>query len=280
MKPRSLDPALNKLLRQYEPLSKEQERDLFGERVEERRQGQERGDAWQVLVTHNLRLVVYRAIRLRGRGAELDDLISEGVCGLFVAVDRFDLSRGTRFSTYATWWIDHYLHRAIEAQGQMVRIPGPVQNKLHELVKLHNRCLNRHGRLPKPHEVYRHLNCSGDTAKVLNQLLKQRCVSLDSHSLFERSSPQFEPPDVRYLSPIEAAERGETAERVRDLLRWLHPREQAVIKLRYGLEGPPLKLREIADKLGTSKQRVDQLLYRAIDKLRRAAVGMEELIGG
>lgn len=249
-------------------LNCDEERRLLLDLTAERERGEVDGPARAALVLHHLRLAVKLAARYQGRGMDFDDLVSEAVCGLLRAADLFDVEHGVRFCTYASYWVVQYIQYAIAYQGRTVRFPGHVVTALSKLWKLNERCWQCYGRPPKRHEIIRYLKCTKKWADEFVRVLNQKCLSLDYEVGLKQDSVSFFYTDPGCPDPVEEASRREQAEHLREAVRRLPARQRKVIRLRFGLDGPPLTLQDIADMEGVSKERIRQIEVRALDRLR------------
>ncbi|MFN7161623.1 MAG: sigma-70 family RNA polymerase sigma factor [Fimbriimonadales bacterium] len=239
-------------------LSVEQERELATRAAE----GDER--AREQLVQANLRLVISIAKHYTGRGLSMIDLIQEGNLGLMRAVQQFDPTRGSRFSTYATWWIRQAISRALQEQATMIRVPHHMVKVLQQVRQSAALLQQELGREPTVHEVAQRAKLSPEQVRELMHAIAKP-ISLEM---------PINDSDGSVLGDIIAAETEAEWEQAVDwesLLARLNERERTVIRLRYGLGGePPLTLEEVGKRLGLSKERVRQLESRAIQKLQEA----------
>ena len=239
-------------------LSAEQERDLAIRAAE----GDER--ARELLVQANLRLVISIAKHYTGRGLSMIDLIQEGNLGLMRAVQQFDPTRGSRFSTYATWWIRQAISRALQEQATIIRVPHYMTKALQQVRQAAALLQQELGREPTVHEVAQRAKLTPEQVRELMYAIAKP-ISLEM---------PINDSDGSVLGDIIAAETEAEWEQAVDwesLLARLNERERTVIRLRYGLGGePPLTLEEVGKRLGLSKERVRQLESRAIQKLQEA----------
>ena len=231
------------------------------------------GDAaYRTLVESNLRLVVSVARRFTGRGVDFVDLIQEGNLGLYRAVAKYDWRRGTRFSTYATWWIRQAIHRSLVNQGRLIRLPAHVDGELthaqHALQELEQEL----GRAPAPAERRERLGPS-ERKLVAHAGVVDRPISLEA-SVTDDASLADMLPDTSANDPSEIVERRLIASGLDDALgQALEPREAQVLRLRFGLGGlRESSLVEIGAALGMSRERARQIEVVALRKLRRSTV--------
>jgi RNA polymerase sigma factor (sigma-70 family) len=222
------------------------------------------------LVQENLRLVALIGRQFANRGVETTDLFQEGSIGLIKASRRFDESRGVRFRTYAAWWIRQGMGRAIAEQGRTIRLPSHVRGALREVAQTTQDLILRLGRAPAPSEIAARLS---STPARIEKLLDLRGlpVSLDSPA----ARPSDELPLIDRLSDEETgrspealleARRLTTA--IRGALAKLRAREREVLSLRFGIDGEPCNLQEVAARLELQVHRVRQIEQRALKRLK------------
>jgi RNA polymerase primary sigma factor len=231
-----------------------------------------RGDpqARERLITSNLRLVVSIAAQYRDLGVPLLDLIQEGNIGLITAVERFDPSRGYKFSTYATWWIRQAIMRSLVKHLRMIAVPDYLVSLLHKITQLEERYLQERGDLPSSEELAAEI---GVSPEILQRLLQVRpfTPSLDTPIGEEEDETLLEGVATDRGAPERETLRAMQRERLEQALAELDERERRVLVLRYGLEdNHPRTLIEIGMALNLSRERVRQLEELALSKLRQS----------
>ena len=229
----------------------------------------EANEAKKRLAEANLRLVVSIAKRYVGRGMQFLDLIQEGNLGLLKAVDKFDYTKGFKFSTYATWWIRQSITRSIADQARTIRIPVHMVETINRLVRTQRQMIQELGREPTPEELAERLDTPVARVRDIMQI-SQEPVSFETPIGEEEDSHlgDFIQDDSSQV-PVDAAAERLLHEQLMNVINQLSDREQKVLKLRFGLvDGKPRTLEEVGKEFNVTRERIRQIEAKALRKLR------------
>ena len=244
-------------------LSKDEEKELAKKMTEGDSRAKER------LSEANLRLVVSIAKRYVGRGMQFLDLIQEGNLGLMKAVEKFDYTKGFKFSTYATWWIRQAITRAIADQARTIRIPVHMVETINKQMRVSRQLLQIYGREPTPEEIASAMGTTEERVREI-QKIAQDPVSLETPIGEEEDSHLGDfIEDYNATSPSDMAETNMLKEHLVQVLSTLTPREEKVLRLRYGIDDShPRTLEEVGKEFNVTRERIRQIEAKALRKLR------------
>ena len=222
-----------------------------------------------LIVQKNLRLVASIAHQFSGRGIDLEDLIQEGSLGLLKAIERFDINRGFKFSTYATWWIRQTVSRALENNSRFVRLPVNVKAILDRILRARESLRKEYARQPTPEEIGEHIEVPAEKVRDLMKFGDRDAISLDA-PIREGGEAQLSDllPSARFEEPSAAAEEVFLNEELREAMEELTPTEKYVLESRFGLGGVRHRtLKDIGLQFSLSRERIRQIESKALKKL-------------
>jgi RNA polymerase primary sigma factor len=226
-------------------------------------------EAREIMVRSNLRLVVNLAKHYINRGLSLPDLIEEGNIGLLKAVEGFDPNEGTRFSTYASWWIKQAIKRALINSVQPIHIPAYMVEMMAKMKHAMRELEDVYGRLPSIDELSIHLKMSPKKLKIIRKAIRAVNTPTQSGSADGELTINDLVADMNTPTPDEAVLEGDNIRHLLDLLDNIDEREATILRLRYGLDGEdPMTLKQIGERIGLTRERVRQIEHEALSKLR------------
>lgn len=255
------------------PLLKKADEEKYAKMYAESKDPAEKEYARERLINSNLRLVVSIAKKFSGRGLPFLDLIQEGTFGLQKAVEKFDYTKGFKFSTYATWWIRQAITRAIADQARIIRIPVHLVETINNISKAQRHLIQEYGREPTAEEIAEYIGDKNLDAKKIREIQTNSMepISLHGPVVKDENESTMEDfvPDPNAESPVDETTRELLREQLESVLKELTDREERVIRLRYGLDDNVCHtLEEVGKEFGVTRERIRQIEAKAIRKMK------------